>query len=118
MSLVDSMKKTKHCNKILVNLAINYGSQNEILEATKQMYKKGLSFNSKNLQNNLYTKGIPNPDILIRTGGKKRLSNFLLWQMAYTEIYFINKLWPDFKVIDYSKIINNFKKVKRNFGNI
>ena len=118
LSLVDSMKKTKHCNKILVNLAINYGSQNEILEATKQMYKKGLSFNSKNLQNNLYTKGIPNPDILIRTGGKKRLSNFLLWQMAYTEIYFINKLWPDFKVIDYSKIINNFKKVKRNFGNI
>ena len=118
LSLIDSMKKTKHCNKILVNLAINYGSQNEILEATKQMYKKGLSFNSKNLQNNLYTKGIPNPDILIRTGGKKRLSNFLLWQMAYTEIYFINKLWPDFKVIDYSKIINNFKKVKRNFGNI
>ena len=118
LSLVDSMKKTKHCNKILVNLAINYGSQNEILEATKQMFKKGLSFNSKNLQNNLYTKGIPNPDILIRTGGKKRLSNFLLWQMAYTEIYFINKLWPDFKVIDYSKIINNFKKVKRNFGNI
>ena len=74
--------------------------------------------NVKNLQKNLYTKNLPNPDILIRTGGKKRLSNFLLWQIAYTEIYFTNKLWPDFNIIDYKKIINNFKNVKRNFGNI
>ena len=66
----------------------------------------------------MYTKNTKDPDILIRTGGKKRLSNFLLWQMAYTEIYFIDKLWPDFKVADYIKIINNFKKVKRNFGKV
>ena len=116
--LVKSMKKTNKCKKILVNLAINYGSKNEILEATKQINKIGLAPNIKNLENNLYTKNIKDPDILIRTGGKKRLSNFLLWQIAYSELYFINKLWPDFKVSDYLKIINNFKKVKRNFGKI
>ncbi len=117
-SLTESMRKTKKCNKIIVNLAINYGSQNEIIEASKQMKRKKLLINAKNLQKNLYTKNLPNPDILIRTGGKKRLSNFLLWQIAYTEIYFINKLWPDFNVKDYKKIINNFKNVKRNYGNI
>ncbi len=118
LCLYDSMDKTKKCNKILINLAINYGSKNEILETIKLMKKKNISTNIKNFENNLYTKNISNPDILIRTGGKKRLSNFLLWQMAYTEIYFMNKLWPDFKVADYIKIINNFKKVKRNYGNI
>ena len=82
------------------------------------MKSKKLALNIKNLQKNLYTKNMPYPDILIRTGGKKRLSNFLLWQIAYTEIYFINKLWPDFNIIDYKKIINNFKSVKRNFGNV
>ena len=116
--LIDSMKKTKKCNKILVNLAINYGSQNEIIETTKKIYKKKIPINMKNFEKNLYTKNIVNPDILIRTGGKKRLSNFLLWQIAYTEVYFVNKLWPDFKINDYTKIINNFKKVKRNYGNI
>ena len=116
--LIESMRKTKKCNKILVNLAINYGSHNEIIEATKHVKRKKLMINVKNLQKNLYTKNLPNPDILIRTGGKKRLSNFLLWQIAYTEIYFINKLWPDFNIMDYKKIINNFKNVKRNYGNI
>ena len=116
--LINSMKKTIKCNKILVNLAINYGSQNEIIETTKKIYKKKIPINMKNFEKNLYTKNIVNPDILIRTGGKKRLSNFLLWQMAYTELYFVNKLWPDFKINDYNKIINNFKKVKRNYGNI
>ena len=82
------------------------------------MKRKKLMINVKNLQKNLYTKNLPNPDILIRTGGKKRLSNFLLWQIAYTEIYFINKLWPDFNTMDYKKIINNFKNVKRNYGTI
>ena len=117
-TLIDSMKKTQKCNKILVNLAINYGSKNEIIEAMRQIQKKKLPIGINNLQNNLYTKDTKDPDILIRTGGKKRLSNFLLWQMAYTEIYFIDKLWPDFKVADYIKIINNFKKVKRNFGKV
>ena len=116
--LIESMRKTKKCNKILVNLAINYGSHNEIIESSKHLKRKKLMINVKNLQKNLYTKNQPNPDILIRTGGKKRLSNFLLWQIAYTEIYFVNKLWPDFNIMDYKKIINNFKNVKRNFGNI
>ena len=116
--LIESMRRTKKCNRILVNLAINYGSHNEIIEATKQMKRKKVMMNVKNLQKNLYTKNQPNPDILIRTGGKKRLSNFLLWQVAYTEIYFINKLWPDFNIMDYKRIINNFKNVKRNYGNI
>ena len=117
-TLIVSMKKTQKCNKILVNLAINYGSKNEIIEAMRQIQKKKLPIGINNLQNNLYTKDTKDPDILIRTGGKKRLSNFLLWQMAYTEIYFIDKLWPDFKVADYIKIINSFKKVKRNFGKV
>ena len=117
-TLIDSMKKTQKCNKILVNLAINYGSKTEIIEAMRQIQKKKLPIGINNLQNNLYTKDTKDPDILIRTGGKKRLSNFLLWQMAYTEIYFIDKLWPDFKVADYIKIINSFKKVKRNFGKV
>ncbi len=118
LTLINSMKKTKKCNKILVNLAINYGSKNEIIDAVRQVQKKKLPIGINSLQNNLYTKDTKDPDILIRTGGKKRLSNFLLWQMAYTEIYFIDKLWPDFKVTDYIKIINSFKKVKRNFGKI
>ena len=116
--LIDSKKITKKCNNIRVNLAINYGSKNEIINATKAMKKKKNKFTIKSLEKNLYTKGISDPDLLIRTGGKKRLSNFLLWQLSYSEIYFINKLWPDFKVKDFNKILIHFKKVKRNFGNI
>ena len=110
--VIDSTKKNK---KLIVNLAINYGSRNEIMHALKKTKKK-ISVSS--LEKNLYTKNLPNPDILIRTGGHKRLSNFMLWQLAYAEIYFIDKLWPDFNVKDLKKIINNFKKVKRNFGSI
>ena len=116
--LIESMKRTIKCKKILVNLAINYGSKDEIIKAANAIKRKKTFFSIKNFESNLYTKGIPNPDILIRTGGKKRLSNFLLWQLAYTELYFIDKLWPDFKIADYQKIINHFKKVKRNFGKI
>ena len=116
--LLESMKRTEKCRKILINLAINYGSKSEIVEAASKIRRKKGSITIKNFENNLYTKDLPNPDILIRTGGKKRLSNFLLWQLAYSELYFIDKLWPDFTVADYRKIIENFKKVKRNFGNI
>jgi len=116
--LLESMKRTEKCKKILINLAINYGSKSEIVEAASKIRRKKGSITIKNFENNLYTKDLPNPDILIRTGGKKRLSNFLLWQLAYSELYFIDKLWPDFTVADYRKIIENFKKVKRNFGNI
>ncbi len=116
--LINSKKITKKCNNIRVNLAINYGSKNEIINAAKTIKKNKNKFTIKSLEKNLYTKGIPDPDLLIRTGGKKRLSNFLLWQLSYSEIYFINKLWPDFKVKDFNKILIHFKKVKRNFGNI
>ena len=116
--LIKSMFMTKNCKNIIVNLAINYGSKYEILNAHKQLKRKKTKSSFKNFEKNLYTKGMPDPDFLIRTGGEKRLSNFLLWQLAYSELYFINKLWPDFKVSDYRKIIKHFRKVKRNFGNI
>ena len=106
-------------NKILqVNLALNYGSKTEILDSFKSIVKKKITFNEKNISLNLYTKNIPSPDILIRTGNTKRLSNFLLWQIAYTEIFFHKKLWPDFNEIDYQNIIKSYKNIKRNFGSI
>ena len=116
--LIESMKRTKKCKKILVNLAINYGSKSEIINAAKRIKINRQNISLKNLNKNLYTNNILDPDILIRTGGKKRLSNFLLWQLAYSELYFIDKLWPDFTIKDFHKIISHFKKVKRNFGNI
>ena len=115
ISLKDVVQKTRKNKKIIVNLAINYGSRDEIVNACKKTKGK---ISTRSLSKNLYTKSLPNPDILIRTGGHKRLSNFMLWQLAYTEIYFIDKLWPDFNGRDFEKIINNFKKVKRNFGSI
>ena len=115
LSLKDTIKKTKKNKKIIVNLAINYGSRDEIVSSCRKIKNK---IDTKSLSKNLYTKNLPDPDILIRTGGHKRLSNFMLWQLAYTEIYFINKLWPDFNNRDYELIIKNFKKVKRNFGSI
>ena len=99
-------------------MALNYGSKNEIINSFKIVNKKKQRITNKNLEKNLYTSGLPNPDILIRTGGQKRLSNFLLWQMAYTEIFFINKMWPEFNNNDFQKILNKFKKIKRNFGKI
>ena len=99
-----------------MNLAINYGSKSEILNICKKLkYKK---VNLKNFEKNLYTKNQPFPDILIRTGGHNRLSNFMLWQLAYSEIFFLKKLWPDFKSSDLLKIIKKYKKIKRNFGGI
>ena len=106
---------TKKNKKIIVNLAINYGSKMEIIQAFKKT--KG-DFKIKDLEKNLFTKNMPNPDILIRTGGYQRLSNFLLWQLAYTELFFLKKLWPDFNIKDLLKIIKKFKKIKRNFGRI
>ena len=116
--LLKSEKKTFKNNKLQINLALNYGSKEELLNAVNKINKKKEKFNIKNINKNLYTKKIPDPDILIRTGNTKRLSNFLLWQIAYTEIFFEKKLWPDFNKNDYRKIINNFKIVKRNFGAI
>jgi undecaprenyl diphosphate synthase len=112
-------KKTNHNKTITINLALNYGSKEEIINAFKKtIFTKNKKFNVKIFEKNLYTKGLPDPDILIRTGGKRRLSNFLLWQMAYAEIFFVKKLWPDFNEKDYFDIIKKFKSIKRNFGKI
>jgi|TARA_B110000881_G_scaffold221276_1_gene249843 undecaprenyl diphosphate synthase len=114
-TLKKTINLTKNNKKITVNLAINYGSKNEILNAFKKTKKK---INFKNFEKNLYTNNMPDPDILIRTGGHQRLSNFMLWQLAYAELFFLNKLWPDFNSKDLYKIINKYKKSKRNFGAI
>ncbi len=115
--LKDVIQLTKRNKKITVNLAINYGSKNEIISAAKQLKKKKI-INENLIKKNLYTKYMPDPDLLIRTGGHKRLSNFMLWQLAYSELYFLDKLWPDFNSSDLRKIINNFKQIKRNFGSV
>jgi len=113
-----SERTTSKNSKLQINLALNYGSRNELLEAFKKLKKNKEKIDEKNFSNYLQTKDIPDPDILIRTGNTKRLSNFLLWQVAYTEIFFEKKLWPEFNQKDYRKIIKNFLITKRNFGGI
>jgi len=110
--------RTRKNKKISVQLALNYGSKQEIINSVKIVNKKKQKITIKNFEKNLYTFGFPDPDILIRTGGQRRFSNFLLWQIAYAEIFFVKKMWPDFNNNDFQKILNNFKKIKRNFGNI
>ena len=111
-------KKTLKNKKLQINLALNYGSKFELINAFKNLKKNNDIINEKTLSKYLQTKNIPDPDILIRTGNTKRLSNFLLWQLAYSEIFFEKKLWPDFNEKDYIKIIKKFKNIKRNFGMI
>jgi len=113
-----SEKKTSKNKKLQINLALNYGSKIELINAIKDLNKSKENITEKNLTKHLQTKNIPDPDLLIRTGNTKRLSNFLLWQLAYSEIFFEKKLWPAFNEEDYDKIINKFKKIKRNFGNV
>ena len=113
-----SEKKTSKNNKLQINLALNYGSKLELINAFKKIIKSKDKINEKNLEKYLQTKNIPDPDILIRTGNTKRLSNFLLWQLAYTEIFFEKKLWPEFTEKDFKKIIKEYKNIKRNFGKI
>ena len=113
-----SEKKTKKNTTLQINLAINYGSKSEIINAIKKINKNKDKINEKNFTKYLQTKNIPDPEILIRTGNTKRLSNFLLWQLAYSEIFFEKKLWPDFNEKDYIKIIKRFRAIKRNFGKI
>ena len=116
--LISSENKTKSNKKLQINLALNYGSKLELINAFKKLKKNKNKFNEINLKKYLQTRDIPDPDILIRTGNTQRLSNFLLWQIAYTEIFFEKKLWPDFNERDYNRIIKKFKLIKRNFGNI
>ena len=116
--LTNSEKKKSKNNKLQINLALNYGSKLELINAFKVLNNKKDKINEKNIAKYLQTSNIPDPDLLIRTGNTKRLSNFLLWQLAYSEIFFIEKLWPEFNEKDYNMIIKKFKKIKRNFGNV
>ena len=111
-------KKTSNNSKLQINLALNYGSKSELIGAFKKIYINKINISEKNISRNLHTKDIPDPDLLIRTGNTKRLSNFLLWQLAYTEIFFEKKLWPDFNTVDYNRVIKEYKSTKRNFGKI
>jgi len=110
--------ETFNNSSLQINLALNYGSKSEIIEAVRKIYINKKKITEKNLTKYLYTKNIPDPELLIRTGNTKRLSNFLLWQLAYSEIFFIKKLWPDFNEKDFSNILRKYKSIKRNFGNI
>ena len=114
----DSEDITKKNYNLQINLALNYGSKEEIVNSIKKIKRKNLLVTEKNITNNLYTSSIPDPEILIRTGNTKRLSNFLLWQLSYTEIFFEKKLWPDFTEMDLKRILTSYKKIKRNFGSI
>jgi len=116
--IIFSEKKTSKNNRLQINLALNYGSKFELINSFKKLSKNKERINEINFEKYLQTKNIPDPDLLIRTGNTKRLSNFLLWQLAYSEIFFEKKLWPDFKIKDYNRILKSFKKIKRNFGSI
>ncbi len=115
--LIAAARKTRKNSKLIVNLAINYGSKNEIMDSIKKLNIKSKKITENNINRNLYLDLLP-PDILIRTGGQKRLSNFMLWQLAYTEIFFLDKLWPEFTKKDLNNIIKKFHKIKRNFGGV
>ena len=117
-SLNNAIKLTSKNKKLQINLALNYGSKDEILRSFKIVKKKKMAINIKNIEKNFYTADSPDPDILIRTGNTNRLSNFLLWQLSYSEIFFVRKLWPDFNKSDFNKILDRFKKIKRNYGKI
>ncbi len=116
-TLKSAINKTKKNKKLTINLAINYGAKFEIIDAIKKLNYGSQKITVQNIDKNLYS-NLPFPDILIRTGDKKRLSNYMLWQLAYTEIFFLRKLWPDFTKNDLKKIINKYHKIKRNFGDI
>ena len=111
-------KLTNKNNKIQLNIALNYGSKEEMIRSIKKINNLNKAINERNINDHLYTAGIPDPEILIRTGNRFRLSNFLLWQSSYTEIFFVKKLWPDFNRKDFNKIISKFLKVRRNFGGV
>ena len=113
---ISSLSKTN--NKIQINMALNYGSRQEIIKSINSLNKKNLKINEKNINKFLYTHDVPEPEILIRTGNTKRISNFLTWQIIYSEIFFVKKMWPDFSKNDFYKIIENYKKIERKFGGL
>ena len=117
-SINNAIQLTHKNTKLQINLALNYGSKDEIIRSFKLITKKRMTININNIEKNLYTSDMPDPDILIRTGNTNRLSNFLLWQLSYSEIFFVKKLWPDFNKNDFNTILTKFKKIKRNYGKI
>ena len=117
-AISNAEKITSLNTKLQINIALNYGSKNEIINSIKKIKNKNLKITEKNFQSNLFTKNIPDPEILIRTGNTNRLSNFMLWQLAYTEIFFEKKLWPDFKTKDFNRILKSYYKIVRKFGDI
>ena len=117
-SINNAIKLTSKNTKLQINLALNYGSKDEILRSVKLISQNKALISIKNIEKNLYTSNMPDPDLLIRTGNTNRLSNFLLWQLSYSEIFFVKKLWPDFSKNDFNKILTKFKKIKRNYGKI
>jgi undecaprenyl diphosphate synthase len=117
-SILNAEKFTSLNKKLQINVALNYGSKNEIINSIKKLKRKNLKITEKNFQSNLFTKNIPDPEILIRTGNTNRLSNFMLWQLAYSEIFFEKKLWPDFKNTDFDRILKLYSKITRKFGNV
>ncbi len=116
--LIKIQNLTKNNNKIQINMALNYGSRDEIINAIKKLNKKKIIINENNICKNLYTHNMPDPEILIRTGNTNRISNFLIWQTIYTEIFFEKKMWPDFTKLDFYRIINRYKKINRRFGGL
>ena len=117
-AISNAEKITSSNTKLQINIALNYGSKNEIINSIKKIKNKNLKITEKNFQSNLFTKNIPDPEILIRTGNTNRLSNFMLWQLAYTEIFFEKKLWPDFKTKDFNRILKSYNKIVRKFGDV
>ena len=115
LNIIDDVtKKTKNNSSTAINLVFNYGGRDEIVSSVKKISSGKI--NKNNITKNLYTSMSKDPDLIIRTGGELRLSNFMLWQSAYSELFFTKKLWPDFNITDLKKIIINFKKRKRNYG--
>jgi undecaprenyl diphosphate synthase len=117
-AISNAEKITSLNTKLQINIALNYGSKNEIINSIKKIKNKNLNITEKNFQSNLFTKNIPDPEILIRTGNTNRLSNFMLWQLAYTEIFFEKKLWPDFKTKDFNRVLKSYNKIVRKFGDV
>lgn len=109
-------QKTKNNNKGVLTLAISYGGREEIIQAVKTIVKNKLPVTEKTINNNLWTKGLPDPDLIIRTSGEKRLSNFLPWQSVYSELYFPKKYWPEFTEKDLDKAFEEYSKRQRRFG--
>ena len=114
--LKKSEKNTFNNKKLQINLALNYGAKSELVHSFNMIKKNKKNISEKNISNHLFTKNIPDPDILIRTGNTQRLSNFLLWQLAYTELVFLDVLWPDFKKRHFVESLNQYSKRVRRYG--